>query len=149
MEIFNCFVWDICSILWRKSPLPSINGNNHDESRRNSILFTDINSEFLLHLHSLPECFSGTKILSITNWSIFSPFAVSFLKLNHFQDGVIDTGVIKGKIKAKYLDYLRDHGFTNLYAFLSTFVSSLAIREQKRAGKRNEKHKKRKHDNLS
>lgn len=152
MTVFNCYVWDICSILWRKSALPVLSQEGigiDEDSHQKSILFIDVSSDFSLQLHSLPDCFSGTDILSITHCSIFSPFVKSFLKEFQGDEAFPDPSIIKGKVKVRYLDYLRDNGFVNLYAFLTTFISSLAIREEKRAQKQHKRERKRKYDTES
>ena len=151
VAIFNCFIWDACSALWRSSPLPLLGeGQANDMARMNSILFTDIPQETLLALHHLPSDFNVAAALSITHGAVFSGHASDFLS-NFYQrrqerdasaDSILTNlspDLLTGSVKVKYLDYLRDEGFVGLHSFLTTFVGSLAERERKKARKRAEK----------
>lgn len=42
IAIFNCFVWDFYSFLWKGSPLPSLDPSAESKARANSICFTDL-----------------------------------------------------------------------------------------------------------
>ena len=150
VAIFNCFIWDACSVLWRCSPLPSLDEGQANVARMNSILFTDIPQETLLALHHLPSDFNVAAALSITHGAVFSGHASDFL--NKFYQRKQERGasadsiptnlspdLLTGSIKVKYLDYLRDEGYVGLHSFLTTFVGSLAERERKKARKRAEK----------
>ena len=151
VAIFNCFIWDACSVLWRCSPLPSLDeGQATDMARMNSILFTDIPQETLLALHHLPSDFNVAAALSITHGAVFSGYASDFLNAYSQKKRersaraddrpeVMSPDLLTGSTKVKYLDYLRDEGFAGLHSFLITFVGSLAEREKKKARKRVEK----------
>jgi hypothetical protein len=151
VAIFNCFIWDACSVLWRCSPLPPLDeGQANDMARMNSILFTDIPKETLLALHYLPSDFNVAAALSITHGAVFAGHASDFLT-NYYRrkrergastddiPAALSPDLLTGSVKVKYLDSLRDEGYTGLHAFLTTFVGSLAERERKKARKRAEK----------
>jgi hypothetical protein len=42
IAIFNCFVWDFCSFLWKGPPLPSLDPSAESKARANSICCTDL-----------------------------------------------------------------------------------------------------------
>jgi len=142
MTIFNCFVWDFCSALWRCSPLPLSHSQNElseaehgaDMAQTHSVLFTDLPSEVIEELHLFPNDFTARTSLCITHGSVFAGYASSFLE-KHFRnhDGINENSLhpdmLKGKVKVKYLDSLP---FEGVKKFLNSFVSSLAEREKKR-----------------
>jgi len=146
VALFNCFIWDFCSILWRCSPIPSLNEGQGDSARMNSILFTDIPRETLLALHHLPSDFKVASALSLTHGAVFSGFASDFLdkyykKRRERGDDCptsLSADLLTGSVKVKYLDYLKEEGFVHLHGFLITFVGSLAEREKKKTKKRAE-----------
>lgn len=135
MTIFNCFVWDFCSALWRCSPLPH-NETMTELAQKHSILFTDLPSEVIEELHLLPNDFAAKTSLSITHGSVFAGYASMFLE-KHFrnhdkinEDESLRPDLLKGKVKVKYLESLP---FEGMKKFLNNFVSSLVEREKKRA----------------
>ena len=109
------------------------------QARLNSILFTDVSVETLHDLHSLPKNLKVKSALSITHGAAFSGFAVKFLQ-QYFEGKSVTAArsqelspdLLTGTVKVKYLDYLKDVGFSGLHAFLSTFVGSLAKKKRKR-----------------
>lgn len=140
VALFNCFIWDFCSILWRCSQLPSAQPDSADLARMNSILFTDIPSETLLALHHLPSDFKVSSALSITHGAVFSGFASDFLN-HHYKrkrergeevPAIISPNLLSGSLKVKYLDHLKTIGFDGLHGFLTTFVGSLVEREKRK-----------------
>lgn len=151
VALFNCFIWDFCSVLWRGSPLPSLDVDTSrqtsDPARENSILFTDISTKTLNELHAISAEFRVPMSLSITHGATFSGFASSFLEINAESkkkrkrenlpiEGLeITPDLLQGKLKVKYLDYLKEKGLVDLYAFLTTFVGSLSEREKRKKNK--------------
>jgi hypothetical protein len=144
VALFNCFVWDFCSVLWRNSVLPSSatgrNGDNHDAMAwRMSILFTDLDPDTLAKLSNGPAASTVTSALSITHGAVFAQFASDFLRQHHTttagrsDETESSSDMLKGKLKQEYLDYLkRNCGMHGLHAFLSNFVGSLAKREKRK-----------------
>jgi len=125
-SVFNCFIWDICSVIWRQTSLPSVDTNRPDEARTMSILFTDLQPETLAFLNTKAR--SVTKALSITHSAAFAGFVADFLE-QHTEVDCRDN--IKGRVKVKYLDYLKQRGLTGLWRFLTTRVAALVDLEQK------------------
>ena len=126
------------------TPQPkNLDSGQEDLARENSILFTDVSTKTLQELHTIGSDFQMSTVLSISKGATFAGFAYAFMqKLKHLQNkrGNLNLGKseLVGKIKVKYLDYLRDKGFTNIYTFLTTFVGSLAEREKRKKRKANE-----------
>lgn len=98
-----------------------------------SILFTDLNPATLVELHKHSLVDEGIqRALSITHGAVFAQYASEFLCSRH---GEVDVTIddLKGKMKQDYLDYLKQEcNMEGVYAFLVTFIGSLAKREQKR-----------------
>lgn len=163
ITIFNCYIWDFCSALWRCPDLTplllkeeeEVGSNAHVSSsstrsiKLHSILFTDLSEATLRDLHLEHRCFI-TKVqysLSITHSAAFSGFASHFLQEHIIQkkaicssdvtaspspEETLSPDFLTGNTKVKYLDYLRDIGFSGLHSFLTTFVGSLSTREAKK-----------------
>lgn len=134
VALFNCFVWDFCSVLWRCSPLPSLSNEatsaSNDMARSMSILFTDIDPDALASLHAAPASAKVASSLSITHGAVFAQYASDFLEKRGVSSASPD--LLKGAMKREYLHYLKNEcGMHGLHAFLSTFVASLAKREEK------------------
>ncbi len=136
-------------MLWKtSSQLPTLDaqeGFEHDSAGNYSILYTDISPEYLRELHELPDVFSIRSSFSLTHGSVFSSYAHSYLRTVHgsTKRDADNPNLLKGKLKAKYLEYLKDRGLHNVYTFLNTFVSSLAEREAKKASRKAERKRKR------
>jgi len=128
IALFNCYIWDICSALWRKSPLPSTDVLEMSAARSKSILFTDVKAETLASLHEHYE--SVSVALSITHGASFHSYIRAFLGQSEKMTA------IEGKTKLKYLDFLKVQGLNGIHCFLTTFVASLASREERRQNKK-------------
>eukprot|EP00978_Attheya_sp_CCMP212_P026346 scaffold86484_cov45-Attheya_sp.AAC.3 len=111
-------------------------------ARANSILFTDIPHETLLAFHQFhsPHDVKVTAALSITHGAVFAGFASRFLKQHmsvnsssQNSNRAFSPDLLRGKLKLKYLNYLKERGFLGLYSFLTTFVGSLAQAEKRKA----------------
>jgi len=144
-KIFNCYVWDFCSALWRCPDLNQFlldNSSSQDRfnDRLHSILWTDLSEETTkeMRIHLIKSNLRYT--LSITHGSAFSGFASHFLLTQHRINPVaapnstskISPSELTGTNKVKYLEYLREVGFGGLYTFLVTFVTSLSTRDKKK-----------------
>lgn len=213
IAVFNCFVWDVCSTLWRCSQIPqhhSTPTTTLADLSSKSLLFgsslrgTSIsNSLRILHqempnnknyesksnisLSSLNTTTSSNIVgnnrmtaLSITHGAAFSGYTKGFLskqqqhqihnnnnnrdkdkksnnditnnninskkrKSIHQHDPTTITSSSSSdlsffstnkKLKLKYLDYLKNLGFENLFLLLTTFVESLSDRERKKQRKK-------------
>jgi hypothetical protein len=124
--VFNCFLWDFCSVLWRCSALPALDDSSTNPARHNSILFTEISPELLRGLHLDEE---SSKALSVTHGATFAGHAADFCEKHRLSS----PDAILGRVKVKYLDFLREHhGLDGIYTFLTTFVGSLADREARK-----------------
>jgi len=147
--LFNCFIWDFCSVLWRSAPLPSLRSDEMSRGelelvRENSILFTDISEKSLQELHEINSEFKVSSSLSLTHGATFSGFASSFLstvqgskeKNNKNIETFLSPDLLTGKLKVKYLDYLKEAGFTNIFSFLTSFIGSLSNREKNKKKKK-------------
>ena len=135
IKIYNCYIWDICSALWRCSPFPQL---GPDATLSASILFTDLRPETLSILSngaSSPK--AGTtvwndvpKALSITHGPAFVGLSMDFVETysgKHGNKGRMIIENLKGKTKVRYLSFLKnEHGMTGVDLFLSTFIASLA-----------------------
>jgi hypothetical protein len=123
VKLFNCFLWDFCSVLWRCSA-PS-----DDAARNMSILYTDLRPETQSRLC---RSASAPLALSISHGAAFTAFAADFLRRRSMDHPPpLDFAMLlRGKTKVQYLDYLREFGFHGVYDFLYTFVASLAKRQQ-------------------
>jgi len=139
VAVFNCMVWDFCSVLWRNSPLPmmsadtSSNATMTDTATKMSVLFTSLAPGTLDKLKNPLLDTIVRKSLSITHGAIFAQHASDFLSTRNHEalDSSIDQ--LKGKLKQEYLDYLHENcGMKGLYSFLVTFIGSLAKREKKK-----------------
>ena len=130
IALFNCYVWDICSVLWRKSPLPSTDALEMNMARCKSILFTDLSAETLGFLHDDYDSISVA--LSVTHGAAFRSYIRAFW-------GESEDNVLEGNVKLKYLDFLKAQGLVGIYNFLTSFVSSLASREERRKQRDNMK----------
>jgi len=139
VAVFNCMVWDFCSVLWRNSPLPmmsadtSSNATMTDTATKMSVLFTSLAPGTLDKLKNPLLDTIVRKSLSITHGAIFAQHASDFLSTRNYEalDSSIDQ--LKGKLKQEYLDYLHENcGMKGLYSFLVTFIGSLAKREKKK-----------------
>jgi hypothetical protein len=119
-------------------------GGQVDMARANSILFTDIPHETLLAFHQFHSSHDVkvTAALSITHGAIFAGFASRFLKQHlsvsssssqNNSNRTFSPDLLRGKLKLKYLNYLKKRGFVGLYTFLTTFVGSLAQAEKRKA----------------
>ena len=133
IALFNCFVWDLCSSLWRSSTLPDANNTktNHkasSDAHSNSILFTQLRPSTLAALQQYGGRVSKT--LSLTHGAPFVGYSRDFLHSQGPNLSVRDD--LRGKQKVLYLDYLKTRGLCGIYSFLVTFVASLANREQRR-----------------
>ena len=117
---------------------------NNAQAMSNSILFTDLSLDIVKDLQSLPKHLKVQFALSITHGAAFSGFAVKFLeqyfegKCEPSDSQDLSPNLLTGTTKVKYLDYLRDVGFSGLHLFLTTFVGSLSAREAKKKRKRSE-----------
>lgn len=127
IAIFNCFVWDFCSFLWKGSPLPSLDPSEESNARANSICFTDLPQETLERLHK--DASHVRFALSITHGAVFAAYASDFMKMHKLDH---NPNAISGKLKVKYLEYLKERGLNGVYTFLTTFVGSLADREARK-----------------
>jgi hypothetical protein len=107
--------------------LPSLDPSTQDEARANSICFTDVSRQTLAALHR--DASRVKWALSITHGAVFAGYASEFMKKHKLQD---DTNILRGKVKVKYLEYLKERGLNGLYTFLTTFVGSLADREARK-----------------
>jgi hypothetical protein len=147
-NIFNCYVWDYCSGLWRCPDLNQFfldNSSSRDGSndRLHSILWTDLSEETSqdMRIHLIKSNLRYT--LSITHSAAFSGFATHFLRAQQLNNpaaapyscSIISPDELTGTNKVKYLEYLREVGFSGLYSFLTTFVNSLSTREAKKKKK--------------
>jgi hypothetical protein len=138
VKIFNCFVWDFCSVLWRCSPPPSphhVSGkessSSSSSSRTLSILYTDLRPETQSQLYAAADKVAST--LSITHSAVFAGYASAFLKTQLPDQPNPSPDLIRGKLKVKYLDYLKTScGMEGIHSFLSSFVGSLANRSSRR-----------------
>lgn len=130
VAVFNCIVWDFCSLLWRNSPFPTGGNESADTASNMSILFTDLNPTTFAKLceHSIAD--EGIqKAFSITHGAVFAQYASEFLRSRH-KSTTVTADCLKGKLKQEYLDFLkRECGMEGVYAFLVTFIGSLAKRE--------------------
>lgn len=97
------------------------------KARANSICFTDLPRETLEGLHK--DASHVRWALSITHGAVFAGYASDFMK-THKLDHNLNT--LRGKLKVKYLEYLKKRGLNGVYTFLTTFVGSLADREARR-----------------
>jgi len=133
---FNCLVWDFCSVLWHSSrPLPP--SRSGESEPRMSVLFTELrqSTQEALRKENFP-----LSILSITHGAAFVQFALDFLETIN-QEQIIQaddqkrsssSDRIQGNVKEEYLDYLmKERGMYDLHSFLSTFASSLALRNDR------------------
>lgn len=108
-------------------------------SRKMSILFTSIEAETLFKLNNSAQKAHALSALSITHGAVFAPYSSDFIhrispKETNTEGFVPD--ILKGKMKQKFLDYLKnDCGMRGVHAFLTSFVSSLATREKRREKK--------------
>lgn len=103
--------------------MPALDAVGNDEARSRSICLTELSPEALASLYKEPE---RVKLaLSITHGAIFAGYARDFLKQNKL-DGQSPDVVLRGTIKVKYLEYLKERGLNGIYSFLTTFVASLA-----------------------
>ena len=149
VALFNCFIWDFCSVLWRGSPLPSLDLDDtsrqtSDPARENSILFTDNSTKTLDESHAVSTEFRLSMSLCITHGAMFSGFASSFLEINAESNKKrkhenlpmerleITPDLLQGKLRAKYLHDLNGKGSVDLHAFLTTFVGSLSERQKRK-----------------
>jgi hypothetical protein len=135
VKIFNCFVWDFCSVLWRcsKPPSPHVSekeSSSSSSSRTLSILYTDLRLETQSQLYAAADKVAFT--LSITHSAVFAGYASAFLKIQLPDQRNPSLDLIRGKLKVKYLDYLKTCGMEGIHAFLSSFVGSLANRSNRR-----------------
>lgn len=141
-------MWDFCSALWRCPDLNQFfldNSSSRDSinDRLHSILWTDLTEETShdMRIHLIKSNLRYT--LSITHGAAFSGFASHFLlaqQLNNPPAALnassnISPDELTGTNKVKYLEYLREVGFSGLYSFLTTFVNSLSTREAKKKKK--------------
>ena len=94
-----------------------------DAARSKSILFTDVKPETLGFLQENYDSFSVA--LSVTHGAAFRCYVRAFW-------GDKDEGVLEGKAKLKYLDFLQARGLVGVHGFLTSFVASLASREERR-----------------
>lgn len=135
ISVFNCFVWDVCSVLWRQSALPS---DFNESARSRSILFTQLTPRTLGYLQRRQDM--ATKALSITHGAAFAEHAQEFLVSSSSSLEKKDRDEIRGALKVRYLDFLhQQEGFQGLFSFLTTFVGSLAEREQRRQERRRQR----------
>jgi hypothetical protein len=136
VKIFNCFVWDFCSVLWRCSrpPSPHVSGKesspSSSSSRTLSILYTDLRPETQSQLYVAADKVAST--LSITHSAVFAGYASDFLKTQLPDQPNPSPDLIRGKLKVKYLDYLKTCGMEGIHSFLSSFVGALANRSSRR-----------------
>jgi hypothetical protein len=130
VKIFNCFVWDFCSVLWRCSPPPNPHVTGQESTL--SILYTDLRPETQSQLYAAADKVAST--LSITHSAVFAGYASEFLKSQQLpnQQQNPSPDLIRGKLKVKYLDYLKTCGMEGIHSFLSSFVGSLANRSSRR-----------------
>ena len=139
VALFNCFIWDFCSVLWRCS-LSQL----QQEQEKNSILLSDLSHDTMLMLsqhHHQQQQQPGVidadservglslsvASLSITHGATFSGFASTFLETHYHTadhdtsvDNILSPDILTGTWKVKYLDYLKEIGFVNLHSFLTT-----------------------------
>ena len=117
--LFNGFVLDVCNVLWScKGPAAAGGG----------ILYTEFDGALLDELRELHERGSNVyAALSLTHSSAFATFAKEFLEARSKKGKAVDGGLdgIKGGVKVKYLEYLKERGFVGVYGFLTTFIKSL------------------------
>ena len=92
-------------------------------ARSKSILFTDLTNETLEFLHDHYDSISVA--LSVTQGAAFHGYIKAFC-------GESEGDVLKGNVKLKYLDFLKAQGLDGMYSFLTSFVSSLVSREERR-----------------
>lgn len=125
VKVFNCFVWDFCCVLWRCSPPPDLRAEESSTANR-SILYTAVRPETQSQLYAAASKVAFS--LSITHGAVFAGYAADFASKS-IATACPSPDQIRGKLKAKYLDYLKeDHGMQGIHAFLSSFVASLANR---------------------
>lgn len=99
--------------------------NEKNMARARSILFTDLPSEALRVLHRND---SAASALSILHSAAFQGYGLELTNGTNNNKGTLPKAS-RGKMKYKYLDYLRNEkGMEGLHKFLSTFVSSLVER---------------------
>ena len=121
VKLFNCYLWDYCSVLWRCSPPPSPDKGNDESARNLSILYTDLRPETQSRLYQRRDRVSSA--LSITHGAIFAAYAAEFLRRCNSSD----SNPLRGKRKVEYLDYLRNEcGLEGVHEFLYASVASLA-----------------------
>jgi hypothetical protein len=126
IKVFNCFIWDFCSVLWRCTPPPPPNEGTL------SILYTDLRPETQAQLHTAAN--TVAKSLSITHGAVFMGYVADFLREN---PSLLPNGqqpspdLVRGNVKVQYLDYLKQRGLCGVHAFLFTFIGSLASRGDK------------------
>jgi hypothetical protein len=101
-----------------------------DAARSKSILFTDVKHETLEFLQENYDSFSVA--LSVTHGAAFRCYVLAY-----WGDG--DEGVLEGKTKLKYLDFLQARGLVGVHGFLTSFVASLASRKERRQSGRKPK----------
>jgi hypothetical protein len=114
VKVFNCLVWDFCSVLWR--------GASFDDANL-SILFTNLTTETRERIHH-----------ETMSWSIMNSIVFAQHRRNFQRDRQVSSSdMTRSKVKLEYLDYLHEEcGLKGLYNFLSTFVGSLANRARKK-----------------
>lgn len=110
VKVFNCFLYDFCTVLWRAA-LASNKGT--------SILFTDLRSEIQTGLHT--HAASVSKALSVTHGAIFASYAAA-----HTNQNSVALDTMYGGAKVTYLEYLRSEGLHGIHRFLTTYIKSLA-----------------------
>lgn len=101
IRVYNSYLWDFCSILWRASA-PPMPGSGR------SILYSELRQNIQRSLYE-----RGETSLSLVSGSLWVSFAKSY-------------GNLSGKPSSKYLDHLHRTGFEGISLFLRTFVQSLA-----------------------
>lgn len=139
--MFNSLVWDLCSALWRGSPLASdLSQKNDTVANSISILFSSFPEEILAKLQDQPNRSKIRCPLSITHGAVFTHFVSEFLQNVHlgareirYRDCGDSIDFLKDKAKRQYLYFLkRECGMGGIQAFLTTFIGSLAQREKRR-----------------
>jgi hypothetical protein len=127
VPVFNCLVWDFCSVLWRNSLFSS-----KDQPANRSILDRDLSDTLRTQIQEHGSNMDLPMALSITHGSVFVTYAWDFLRSVQKEQSLslLD---IKGTLKHDYLDYLKEKaGMKGLHAFMAAFIGSVSKREAKR-----------------
>jgi hypothetical protein len=118
-KVFDCFLWDVFSTLWRNQPYLALNTSG-TSGREMSILYTDIRPEVQETLLKSLKPHS----LSITHGLAFAEYIFGFIQTHGEQFGISRPDQIAEKQKEKFLDYLQTCGLSGIYNFLVAFKDS-------------------------